>query len=147
MYGPTYYNGCNSIIPNGIFCEAALTNAMALNSLNAMTCQNIQSNMANVTNNIQAMTQQGILSPQECREMNVFYADNQPMKIVSPLEFAQQQRMQAIYQKTTRMFKEYKPCLTIYDLDRLVFPEDPIRDWVEKKVDEIEKKFAWANEL
>lgn len=139
MYGLAYCNG--------IFCEAALTNAMALNSLNAMTCQNIQSSIANVTNNLQAMTQQGILSPQECRDLNVFYADNQPMAIVSPLELAQQQRMQAMYQRAICMFKEYKPHLTIYDLDRLIFPEDPIRDWVEKKTAEIEKKFAWADQL
>lgn len=36
---------------------------------------------------------------------------------------------------------------TIYDLDRLIFPEDPIRDWVEKRTKEIEKKFAWADNL
>lgn len=36
---------------------------------------------------------------------------------------------------------------TIYDLDRLIFPEDPIRDWVEKRTKEIEKKFSWADNL
>ena len=40
-----------------------------------------------------------------------------------------------------------KKKLTIYDLDRLIFPFDPIRDWVEKKVKRINKKYAWAEEL
>lgn len=147
MYEPSYYNGWNSVVPNGMFCEAALTNAIALNYLNAMTCQSIQSSMANTTNNLHAMTQQGILSPQECRDMTILYADNQPIQIVSPLELARQQQMQAMYQQTVCAFKKYKPRLTIYDLDKLIFPDDPIRDWVEKKTAEINKKFAWADEL
>ena len=36
---------------------------------------------------------------------------------------------------------------TIYDLDRFIFPEDPIRDWVERKVAEINKKYAWVDKL
>jgi len=40
-----------------------------------------------------------------------------------------------------------KKKLTIYDLDQLIFPFDPIRDWVEKKTKEINKKYAWAEEL
>lgn len=35
--------------------------------------------------------------------------------------------------------EEKKKKETIFDLDRLIFPDDPIRDWVEKKVTEIEK--------
>lgn len=37
--------------------------------------------------------------------------------------------------------------ISIYDLDRLIFPFDPIRDWVEKKVKRINEKYAWAEEL
>lgn len=37
--------------------------------------------------------------------------------------------------------------LTIYDLNRLIFPFDPIRDWVEKKTKEINEKYAWTNSL
>ena len=40
-----------------------------------------------------------------------------------------------------------KKKLTIYDLARLVFPDDPIRDWVEKKTKEINEKYAWADSL
>ena len=40
-----------------------------------------------------------------------------------------------------------KKKLTIYDLARLVFPDDPIRDYVEKKVAEIENKYAWADKI
>lgn len=34
---------------------------------------------------------------------------------------------------------------TIYDLARLVFPDDPIRDYVEKKVAEIEERYRWID--
>lgn len=57
----------------------------------------------------------------------VVYADDKPFAVSNPIT--------------------YKKHLTIYDLDRLIFPEDPIRDWVEKKTKEIDKKFAWADEL
>ena len=38
-----------------------------------------------------------------------------------------------------------KKKLTIYDLARLVFPDDPIRDYVEKKVAEIEERYGWID--
>lgn len=40
-----------------------------------------------------------------------------------------------------------KPKTTIFDLDRLIFPEDPIRDWVKKKTKEINEKYSWVNSL
>lgn len=40
-----------------------------------------------------------------------------------------------------------KKKLTIYDLARLVFPEDPIRDYVEKKVAEIEERYRRIDEF
>ena len=40
-----------------------------------------------------------------------------------------------------------KKKLTIYDLARLVFPDDPIRDYVEKKVTEIEERYRWIDEF
>ena len=47
----------------------------------------------------------------------------------------------------TDIFRKPKKKLTIYDLNRLIFPFDPIRDWVEKKTKEINEKYAWAEEL
>lgn len=38
-----------------------------------------------------------------------------------------------------------KKKLTIYDLARLVFPDDPIRDWTQKKVAEIEERYRWMD--
>lgn len=35
----------------------------------------------------------------------------------------------------------------VYDLDRIIFPNDPIRDWVEKKEKEIEERFKWVDEV
>ena len=40
-----------------------------------------------------------------------------------------------------------KKKLTIYDLARLIFPDDPIRDYVEKKVTEIEERYRWIDEF
>lgn len=40
-----------------------------------------------------------------------------------------------------------KKKLTIYDLNRFIFPFDPIRDWVEKKIKEINEKYAWTERL
>ena len=40
-----------------------------------------------------------------------------------------------------------KKKLTIYDLARLIFPDDPIRDYVEKKVVEIEERYRWIDEF
>ena len=45
-------------------------------------------------------------------------------------------------------FQHYeKPKTNIFDLDRLIFPFDPIRDWVEKKTKEIDEKYAWTDLL
>lgn len=44
-------------------------------------------------------------------------------------------------------YTPYKKKLTIYDIQKLIFPEDPIRDWVEKKTREIEERYKWVNEL
>ena len=40
-----------------------------------------------------------------------------------------------------------KKKLTIYDLARLIFPDDPIRDYVEKKVAEIEERYRCNDEF
>ncbi len=63
--------------------------------------------------------------------INALYADNVRVETMN---------------KAIDSFK-VKKRLTIYDLDRLIFPEDPIRDWVEMKTKEIEKKFSLADSL
>lgn len=32
-------------------------------------------------------------------------------------------------------------------LDRLIFPVDPIRDWVENEVERISKQYAWIDHV
>lgn len=59
--------------------------------------------------------------------LNILYADNKPIMDLSHYE--------------------EKPKTDIFDLDRLIFPEDPIRDWVEKRVAEINAKYAWADKI
>lgn len=49
--------------------------------------------------------------------------------------------------KITIVHDQPKNKLTIYDLNRLIFPFDPIRDWVEKKTKEINEKYTWVNSL
>lgn len=36
---------------------------------------------------------------------------------------------------------------SIYDLDKIIFHFDPIRDWAEKKCKEIEEKYKWLDEV
>lgn len=45
------------------------------------------------------------------------------------------------------VYEKPKKKITIYDLDRLIFPFDPIRDWVEKKTKEINEKYSWAEAI
>ena len=44
-----------------------------------------------------------------------------------------------------------KKTLTIYDLDKLIFPNDPIRDYIEAEIAKIEEKyknmFSWVDDL
>lgn len=44
-----------------------------------------------------------------------------------------------------------KKRLTIYDLDKLIFPNDPIRDYIEAEIAKIEEKyknmFSWVDDL
>lgn len=49
--------------------------------------------------------------------------------------------------KCINVYEKPKKKITIYDIDRLLFPFDPIRDWVEKKTKEINAKYAWAEAL
>lgn len=37
--------------------------------------------------------------------------------------------------------------LTIEELDLLLFPDNPIRDWIEKEVKRIEEKYKWIEEI
>lgn len=50
-------------------------------------------------------------------------------------------------EECVNVYGKPKKKLTIYDLNQLIFPFDPIRDWVEKEVKRINKKYAWAEEL
>lgn len=43
-------------------------------------------------------------------------------------------------------YKEEKR-LTIEELDLLLFPNDPIRDWIKKEIKRIEKKYKWIEEI
>ena len=80
-----------------------------------------------------------------------FYFDNDPQSLY-PTEFikyyADNIPIISINENCiTDIFKKSKRKLTIYDLDRLIFLFDPIRDWVEKEVKRINEKYAWAEEL
>lgn len=39
------------------------------------------------------------------------------------------------------MKDQKKKRLTIYDLDKLIFPNDPIRDYIEAEIAKIEEKY------
>lgn len=69
-----------------------------------------------------------------CLNDITYYADNIPVASLNEDEI-------------TIIHDQPKNKLTIYDLNRLIFPFDPIRDWVEKKTKEINEKYAWTNSL
>lgn len=90
------------------------------------TAQNAQ--IQNVENSI---NREILTSKINClNDITTYYADNIP--VVSLNEDA---------------IDQPKNKLTIYDLNRLIFPFDPIRDWVEKKTKQINEKYAWADSL
>ena len=35
----------------------------------------------------------------------------------------------------------------IEKMDKLIFPNDPIRDWVENEVERISRKYAWTDQI
>ena len=35
----------------------------------------------------------------------------------------------------------------IEKMDKLIFPNDPIRDWVENEVERISRKYAWTDQF
>lgn len=47
--------------------------------------------------------------------------------------------------RMTQYYPKEEPL--IEKLDKLIFPIDPIRDWVESEVERISKKYAWLNEV
>lgn len=89
-------------------------------------------NEADVLHNIGVMTAQAkreyLFDKYVTSRNYTLYADNKPIDSFYTSEASK---------------KRY----TIYDLDRFIFPEDPIRDWVERKVAEINKKYAWVDKL
>lgn len=44
-------------------------------------------------------------------------------------------------------YTDKKIIRSIYDLDKIVFPDDPIRDWTDKKLKEIDEKYKWLDEV
>lgn len=63
----------------------------------------------------------------------------------------QMQMQQAYIPTVPRFSTNTEPKKTIirniFDLDRFVFPENPIREWSERKAKEIEEKFKWVDEV
>lgn len=101
--------------------------AYSMYSHNIFSANELRACCCNTFNTIEAQCQQTNLYPEiSALQFDKFYADNAPVESLA----------QAASHKTT-----------IFDLDRLIFPEDPIRDWVEKKVAEIEDKYAWADKI
>lgn len=61
-------------------------------------------------------------------------------------------RQYLLFQQIKQFTKDQKKKrLTIYDLDKLIFPNDPIRDYIEAEIAKIEEKyknmFSWVDDL
>lgn len=53
----------------------------------------------------------------------------------------------AIVLQTMQIYIPPKRESWIERLDRLIFPADPIRDWVESEIERISRKYAWIDEI
>lgn len=161
-YPYTLYYGCNSVSLSmlNLMNQANFCNALSRSiDANVQQCHNSVASQ-NLKTQMEAQTQQvldfsknidncpatainmmyriGVISMKEERDYlsskyvtsfdSTFYADNKPIASLDSLQ---------------KPKKHY----TIYDLDKFIFPEDPIRDWVERKVAEINKKYAWIDQL
>lgn len=91
----------------------------------------IRETAQNVANSI---NREILTSKINCLNNITYYADNIPVVSLNEDEIV-------------IVHDQPKNKLTIYDLNRLIFPFDPIRDWVEKKTKEINEKYAWADSL
>lgn len=141
------YSPCPNIIPSMLLCNSILHSTLhnsALNTANNISQNTIQASTQNVFSNIQAMNQQATGACFIDYSHNI---DNAPISQMDIKYLENAYFIQTAYDRAINQFGKTKPRLTIYDLDRLIFPEDPIRDWVTKRVAEIEKKFAWADQL
>lgn len=134
MYGPAYCNGWNSIIPNIMFCNPMFHYGVHTSALNTAT--------SIAQNTIQTSIQETCAGLQTANQQMTNAHSSFDIKYLENAYF-----IQTAFDRAINQFGKPKPRLTIYDLNRLIFPEDPIRDWVEKKTKEIDKKFAWADEL
>lgn len=139
---------CNNDLDAFLYCYALLGGNNLLRTYGIQNqfgqYQNMNQSIASTANAAYNMYSHNIFSANELRacccdtmydsmcnsisapQFDKFYADNAPVESM----------LQAKSHKTT-----------IFDLDRLIFPEDPIRDWVEKKVSEINAKYAWADKI
>lgn len=135
MYGPAYCNNWNPVAPNMMFCNPMFpygTYTPALNTANSMAQNTVQASIQETCAGLKTANQQ--MANVNFSSLDIKYLENAYF-------------IQTAFDRTINQFEKPKQRLTIYDLDRLIFPEDPIRDWVEKKTKEIDKKFAWADEL
>lgn len=128
-------------VPNYAYCPVALPMIGLMTGANPYSYFGVQTQFCNDATFIDTRIQQCcntvsaddlmMRMEAQCNAVSrnyTLYADNKPIDSFYTSEMSK---------------KRY----TIYDLDRFIFPEDPIRDWVERKVAEINKKYAWVDQL
>lgn len=122
---------CNAVD----YLQKRINEADALHNVGVMTTKEVRDDILDKQTDglyedaLKTMNSYGISMEEAQRNIcqyfgGTLYADNKPIASEAP-----------------------KKRYTIYDLDRFIFPEDPIRDWVERKVTEINKKYSWVDQL
>lgn len=67
---------------------------------------------------------------------------------ISNLQVSMYTQNKLALQYTPSYKEKTKPTIkSIFDLEKIIFPNNPIRDWSEKKCKEIEEKYKWLDEV
>lgn len=95
---------------------------------------------------MQAELQLAVQGRAECGRMirdTINYVQRSPAQIHANAELMY--RCSALSSPMPGIAQPYKKKLTLAELDRILFPFDPIRDWSDREVARIEAKYAWLD--
>lgn len=123
------------------FCDSALGLGLCYMALNSA----INPNYYNLNTNIQQNVNPCYSFQFDMMQNRI---DNCNWRMLQLQREIQMQMQMPQYTNLLNVWSEPKKYIvSIYDLDRILFPDDPIRDWCEKRVKEIEEEYKWIDEV
>lgn len=122
------------------FCDTALGLGLCYMALNYANNPLYFSMNQNVSQTVNAWNQY----QNQCLQNQI---DNLKYQMLQSQLQMQQSMIPTVTFPTTWSEPKKTVIRNVYDLDRILFPNDPIRDWVDKKEKEIEERFKWVDEV